>query len=93
MQHVPNNLIDVAISELNRVAKDSALIILCEATLHAESPQPDTANTHDRMPEFYAKGFGGRPVLTSSFNEEIDRIENMASPGRLMVFGAMHRPA
>jgi len=89
LQHVPPDQIDVAISELNRVAKDSALIVLCEATLHGESAQPEHAHTHDRTPEFYAKGFSGRPVLASSMIEEIDRIENMASPGRLMVFGPL----
>lgn len=87
LQHVMPNLIDRAFSELNRVLKDSATVILCEATLHADNPQGLDSHTHDRSPEFYATGFSGRPMLASSYIEEIDKMEGPASPGRLMVFG------
>jgi SAM-dependent methyltransferase len=87
LQHVMPHLIDGALAELNRVAKDSATIVLCEATLHADNPQPPDAHTHDRPPEFYANGFPGRPMLISRYIEEMDRIDGLASPGRLMVLG------
>lgn len=88
LQHIMPKLIDQALAELNRVLKDSAAVILCEATLYADNPQGPHSHTHDRSPEFYAAGFSGRPVLISKFIEDLDRIDGMASPGRLMVFGA-----
>jgi ubiquinone/menaquinone biosynthesis C-methylase UbiE len=54
LQHIPNSLIDKALSEIKRIAKPNSLIILCEATLHAGKPEKDWQHTHDRFPEFYA---------------------------------------
>jgi ubiquinone/menaquinone biosynthesis C-methylase UbiE len=87
LQHVPNALIGKALNEINRVAKPTSLIILCEATLNAGSPQKDEQHTHDRFPEFYADAFSPRKLLVSEFIGEIDRISAMASPGRIMAFG------
>lgn len=87
LQHVPNALIAKALKEINRVAKPTSLIILCEATLNAASPQKDEQHTHDRFPEFYAEAFSPRKLLVSEFIAEIDRIPAMASPGRIMAFG------
>ncbi|MBS1801926.1 MAG: class I SAM-dependent methyltransferase [Acidobacteria bacterium] len=87
LQHVPNSLIDKALKEIKRVAKSNSLLILCEATLNAATPQEDGQHTHDRFPEFYAKAFPSRSLLVSEFIGEIDRIPSMASPGRIMVFG------
>jgi 2-polyprenyl-3-methyl-5-hydroxy-6-metoxy-1,4-benzoquinol methylase len=92
LQHVPNASIGRALSEIKRVAKPKSLIILCEATLNAATPQKDEQHTHDRFPEFYGEVFSPRKLLVSEFISEIDRIPSMASPGRMMVFGPSDQP-
>lgn len=87
LQHIPNSLISKALSEIKRVANPRSLIILCEATLYAATPQKEGQHTHDRFPEFYREAFSPRSLLVSEFITEIDRIPSMASPGQLMVFG------
>jgi ubiquinone/menaquinone biosynthesis C-methylase UbiE len=87
LQHVPNARIGTALNEIKRVAKSRSLIILCEATLNAATPQKDEQHTHDRFPEFYSGAFFPRRLLISEFISELDRIPSMGSPGRMMVFG------
>jgi len=87
LQHVPNDLIGRALSEIARVAKAKSLIVLCEATRYADKPQADSAHTHDRSPAFYASAFAPRPLVTSEHITELDAIPGMDSPGQLMVFG------
>lgn len=93
LQHIPNSLVDKALSEIKRVAKPNSLIILCEATLHAGEPEKDSQHTHDRFPEFYADAFSPRSLLVSEFIAELDRIPSVGSPGRLMAFGPLHQTA
>ena len=89
LQHIPNSLVGKALSEINRVAKPSSLVILCEATLTAGKPEKAGQHTHDRFPEFYAEAFSPRRLIVSEFITELDRISSMGSPGRLMVFGPL----
>jgi ubiquinone/menaquinone biosynthesis C-methylase UbiE len=86
LQHVPNDLVGTAAGEIERVTRDASVLILCEATRY---PERDTASahTHDRTVDAYRAFFPNRPLLISKYFDEIDRIENLASPGRLMVFG------
>ena len=87
LQHIPNSLIGKALSEIKRIANPKSLIILCEATLSAGTPEKSWQHTHDRFPEFYAEAFSPRKLIVSEFIAELDRISSLGSPGRLMVFG------
>jgi SAM-dependent methyltransferase len=93
LQHIPNSLVSKALSEINRVAKPTSLIVLCEATLHAGKPEKDGQHTHDRFPEFYAEAFSPRSLIASEFITELDRIPSLGSPGRLMLFGPLDHAA
>ncbi len=93
LQHIPNSLVGKALGEIKRIAKPNSLIILCEATLSAGTPEKDGQHTHDRFPEFYAEAFSPRRLIVSEFITELDRIPSMGSPGRLMVFGPIDQTA
>jgi ubiquinone/menaquinone biosynthesis C-methylase UbiE len=85
LQHIPPQLIDSAITEINRVAKEKAFIILCEATRYPEKVIP-SSHTQDRSEEFYVRSFSNKSLITSIYLNEIDNVEGMETPGRLMVF-------
>lgn len=85
LQHIPPGLIDSAIAEINRVATENAFIILCEATSYPEKVVP-SAHTQDRSEEFYVRAFPNKLLISSTYIDEIDNIECMETPGRLMVF-------
>jgi ubiquinone/menaquinone biosynthesis C-methylase UbiE len=85
LQHIPPKLIDSAIAEINRVAKERAFIILCEATRYPEKVIP-SSHTQDRSEEFYVRSFPNKLLVISTYIDEIDNVEGMETPGRLMVF-------
>jgi ubiquinone/menaquinone biosynthesis C-methylase UbiE len=85
LQHIPPKLIDSAIAEINRVAKDEAFIILCEATRYPEKVTP-SSHTQDRPEKFYVDSFPDKSLMISTYINEIDNINGMSTPGRLMVF-------
>ena len=85
LQHIPPKLIDSAIAEINRVAKERSVIILCEATRYPDQVIP-SSHTQDRSEEFYVRSFSNKSLVTSTYLDEIDRVEGMETPGRLMVF-------
>ncbi|MGB3204738.1 MAG: class I SAM-dependent methyltransferase [Crinalium sp.] len=85
LQHILPPQIDSAIAEINRVVKEKGFIILCETT-----PDPEkvnrSAHTDHRLEEFYVKSFPSKSLILSTYLNEIDRVESIAMPGRLMVF-------
>jgi ubiquinone/menaquinone biosynthesis C-methylase UbiE len=89
LQHIMPNLIEDALSEINRCAKDSALIILCEATRYHGKSLPNS-HTQDRSEEFYKGSFSNRVLVKSTDFNEIDNIDGMETPGRFMVFYPKH---
>ena len=89
LQHVMPHRIDQALAEIRRVARDRSLIVLCEATRTADTPQSPKAHTQDRPVSFYSAAFAPRPLLLETDITEIDQLEGMRTPGRIMVFGPL----
>lgn len=82
LQHVPPNVVDQAMSELQRVLRPDGSLLLCEGTLMPGSP---TQHCWNRSQDFYESRVH-QSLAYSSYMDDIDRIPGLDSPGRVMLF-------
>lgn len=94
LQHVRPQLIDDVLAELLRVTTAKGVILLCEETRTAKAAEARhrtlagrrPAHTWHRESDFYAERLTPFELTYASGIGEIDALEGMASPGRVMLF-------
>jgi ubiquinone/menaquinone biosynthesis C-methylase UbiE len=88
LQHVPPERIDGLSLEIMRVLAPEGRILLCEET---RDPGGRTKHSWHREPSFYEERFAPLRLTYSSYIDEIDRMPELISPGRVMLFEPVAR--
>jgi ubiquinone/menaquinone biosynthesis C-methylase UbiE len=83
LQHIPPSLIGNAVQEIKRVLSGDGRLLICEETRKVGVRDK---HTWHRRPEYYAEAFAPMTLEYESYIEEIDRIPEMETPGRVMLF-------
>jgi SAM-dependent methyltransferase len=83
LQHVRSGLIEDVLAEILRVLVPNGRLLLCEET---RSPGDPTRHSWHREPSFYEERLYPLRLTHSDYIREIDRIPELTSPGRVMLF-------
>lgn len=87
LQHVPPDRIARAATELVRVLEPGGTLLTCEETRHANRPPKGQPHTWHRHVEDYRRLFAPLTIQHTVELLELDRLPDMESPGRIMVWG------
>ncbi|MDQ3897255.1 MAG: class I SAM-dependent methyltransferase [Actinomycetota bacterium] len=83
LQHIRPQLIEKAVTEIQRVRRPDGLLLLCEAT---RFPGGAGDGIWDRHRRFYEEAFSPLRLAEATYIAELDRIPGLATPGEVMLF-------